>query len=109
MYTRIWNHEFAERLLQLEADGWKLPPASIRFDTDPEEQRRLLETGRVRRASAGQAALSLNVKEGDLIQPAGLYASNEDMFAFMIHPDRHVRDGSKYGLMKGFMLWNSEV
>ena len=31
------------------------------------------------------------------------------MFAFMIHPDRHLRDGSKYGLMKGFMLWNSEV
>ena len=28
IYTRIWNHEFAERLLRLETDGWKVPPAS---------------------------------------------------------------------------------
>jgi len=53
--------------------------------------------------------VSLSIREGDEIGPAGLYASFEDMFAFMVHPDKVIRDGSKEGLQRGFLVWNSEV
>src|SRR5438128_6919209 len=98
-YTRIWNSEVAERLLGLESDGWRVPPARPlhTFTSD------LLKPAAYRYATKADAALSLTVREGDPIGPSGLYASNEDMFAFMIHPERVIRDGSPGGLMRGFM------
>ena len=98
-YTRIWNYSIIERLLGLEIHGWKTPPAR------PAEP----GSGNTRIATAADAALSLTVREGDTIGPAGLYASFEDLFVFQVHPERIIRDGSEGGLMRGFLLWNSEV
>jgi hypothetical protein len=108
-YTRIWNNDVVRRLLPLEADGWKVPPAYAKFGGNGPETEAALTADRVRRATAEQAALSLSIGEGDLIQPSGLYASSEDMFAFMVHPEKVIRDGSPEGLMRGFFVWNSEV
>ena len=41
-------------------------------------------------------------------KPSGLYASDRDMFAFMINTDNKVEIG-KNSFNKGFFLWNSEV
>lgn len=98
-YTRIWNSDITERLVDLQSQGWTTPPARPATDDD----------ANTRICTPEQAALSLTVRAGDTIGPAGLYASFEDMFAFMIHPERVIDDGSAGGLMRGFFVWNSEV
>lgn len=100
-YGRIWNHSIVDRLMGLEADGWKVPPAYVPWNG--------CEGIRTRVATPADAALSLTVREGQTIAPAGLYASFEDMFAFMVNPERVIRDGSAEGLLRGVMVWNSEV
>jgi len=98
-YSRLWNYLVVKKLMELEQDGWTVAPAFSLHN----------KSERTRIATATQAALSLNVKAGDVIGPAGLYASFEDLFVFMVHPQRIIRDGSPNGLMRGFCLWNSEV
>lgn len=101
-YARIWNHEIVDRLMNLP-EGWRVPPAR------PRGQR--TERGRYATAADVLAnrgtALSVNV--GDWIEPAGLYASDHDMFAFMVNENAVVNDGSSHGLARGFFVWNSEV
>src|SRR5215510_11477 len=97
IYTRIWNYTIVERLLKMEKEGWIVPPAYA------------IDGTRTRKATKEEAAVSLTIKEGDVIGPAGLYASFEDMFAFMVHPDKVIRDGTPDGLQRGFLVWNSEV
>lgn len=41
--------------------------------------------------------------------PPSLYAGDRDMFAFLIHPDRRIKDGTDEGLARGFIIGNSEV
>jgi hypothetical protein len=43
------------------------------------------------------------------LQPSGLYASDRDMFAFMVNDSRRINDGTDEGLARGFFVWNSEV
>jgi hypothetical protein len=43
-----------------------------------------------------------------MIAPAGLYASDHDMFVFLVHTDRVVRAGNRM-LMRGCFFRNSEV
>lgn len=100
-YARIWNHEIVERLLNLP-EGWMVPPAR------PSGSR----TARGRAATQAdvltrRGPLSVNV--GDWIEPAGLYASDHDMFAFMVNENAVINDGSQHGLARGFFVWNSEV
>lgn len=101
-YKRIWNYEVCERLLPLSADGWRAPPArpSGRADSRarPATEADLLDR---------RGFLSVNV--GDMIAPAGLYASDHDMFAFLVNEERRIEDGSDDGLARGFFVWNSEV
>lgn len=108
-YTRIWNSDIVERLLPLQDSGWMTPPARPHSSGEFADDLLTGDNTVLRRATKQQAAISLTVQEGDIIGPAGLYASFEDMFAFMIHPDRVIDDGSKGGLMRGFFVWNSEV
>lgn len=76
-YSRIWNWEIAERLLDYEAMGWQ--PARPDF----------------------------RIKSDDF--PA-LYASDHDLFAFICHPDRVIREsGNPDGLKRGIIAINSEV
>ena len=41
--------------------------------------------------------------------PSGLYASDHDMFAFLVAPDRVISDGGGGSLMRGIFVRNSEV
>lgn len=94
-YSRIWNAEITGRLLSL--DGWIVPPAYAHAG-DP----------RARPATAADCGSHTRIQPGDMIGPAGLYASAHDMFAFLIHPDRTVKAGERE-LFRGVMVWNSEV
>ena len=102
-YARIWNGEIVERLIGLQDDGWRVPPA---------------RPARIGQAGTREATIAdcltagdfgLSVQLGDLIAPAGLYASDHDMFVFMVNETRRIEDGSKGGLSRGFFVSNSEV
>lgn len=100
-YSRIWNDSIAEKLLQLQDQGWVAPPAYVPWNG--------CEGIETRIATAADAALSLTIKPGMTIAPAGLYASFEDMFVFLVQPGKVIADGSASGLMRGIIVWNSEV
>ena len=100
-YSRIWNWEVLNRLIPLYDNGWKVPPARPPSGNVP--TRIATEDDII--ASGGM--LSVNV--GDEIAPAGIYGSDHDMFVFMVHPDRHIDDGTDQGMHRGFFVWNSEV
>jgi len=103
LYTRIWNWEVVKRLLPLQEQGWRTPPARPAFEnqsgTRPATAQDVLEV------KAG----GLSINEGDLIAPAGLYASDHDMFAYMINEKARIADGTPEGLSRGFFVENSEV
>lgn len=76
-YSRIWNWEVAERLMDLESRGWTPATPDIR-----------------------------DMGDGRL----PLYASDHDMFAFIMHPDRVIKEpGNPSGLKRGLIASNSEV
>lgn len=102
-YSRIWNCQVVRLLQQLGAD-WRTPPARPAFENQPG----------ARPATAAdilpnQGDFALQIKVGDLIAPAGLYASDHDMFAFLVNENRRIDDGSGAGLARGFFVINSEV
>jgi hypothetical protein len=101
-YSRLWNHSISEKLLRLEDMGWTTAPAYVPWGKEAADFN-------TRIATPEQAALSLTIKAGDVIAPAGLYASFEDMFVFLVQKDRVIADGSASGLMRGLIVWNSEV
>jgi hypothetical protein len=99
-YSRIWNHEIVERLIELPSE-WRVPPARP-ASTDP-RSRPATEADLLDRKGM------LSIKVGDMIAPAGLYASEEDMFVFMVDESRPIYDGTPEGLARGFFITNSEV
>jgi Domain of unknown function (DUF932) len=103
VYSRIWDYQIAEYLIELEAHGWKAPPARP-IRQGQKGTRRATEEDMLR---AGEFGLSVNV--GDLIAPAGIYVSDHDCFAFMVDNERRISDGSDEGLGRGFFAENSEV
>lgn len=103
-YTRVWNHLIVDALRNLQDEGWVVPPA--RPTNQPGERTRIATEADV--VDFGDSPLSVQV--GDEIAPAGLYASDHDMFAFLIHPDRVVENGlSPAGMRRGTMIRQSEV
>ncbi len=102
-YDRIWNADITARLSHLPRFGWQVPPA---------RPAREGQAG-TRKATAADVLAGprwgLSVKEGDDIAPAGLYASDRDMFAFMVDDSHRIQDGSEHGLARGFFIQNSEV
>lgn len=88
IYSRIWNYEVTERLLDYEAKGWvPARPTMAQF------------------VASGQDAAGRPLE-----QSAALYASDHDMFAFILHPDRVVKEeGNPQGLLRGLIAINSEV
>ncbi len=98
-YDRIWNADITARLHHLAADGWRNPPS--RTGAVSGEQ--------VRVATADDCMGASFVQPGDLISPGGLYASDRDMFAFMVDPSKRIDDGTQDGLFRGFFVQNSEV
>ena len=84
-YRRIWNSDVAERLEQLVEDQpyWKLPQGYNRFQSETDTR---------------------------TMAPRGCYASDHDMFVFLIDEDHPVEvRGQTQPLKRGFFVWNSEV
>lgn len=103
-YTRIWNSDITSRLLDMPIHGWQVPPARP-ARTGQKGTRVATDADVLRGAGFG---LSINV--GDEIAPAGLYASDHDMFVFMVNNDKRIAEpGNPDGLARGFMVGNSEV
>ena len=104
-YTRIWNSDITSRLLTLPEQGWQVPPA--RPAREGQAGSRPATEADVLR---GHNHASLGISVGDMIAPAGLYASDHDMFAFMVQNDRRITEpGNPDGLARGFFVSNSEV
>jgi hypothetical protein len=97
-YGRVHNHKIVKYLMDMEG-GWRPPPARPATEND----------SRARLATAEDVRVSTLVKEGDMIAPAGLYLSQEDMFCFLVDPDTRIADGTDGGLSRGFFVTNSEV
>lgn len=103
-YTRIWNSDITSRLLRLPEDGWQVPPA--RPVRNGQRGTRVATVDDVLRG----AGFGLSINVGDEIAPAGLYASDHDMFVFMVNNDRRISEpGNPDGLARGFFVSNSEV
>lgn len=104
-YQRIWNFEIANRLAKLEADGWKAPPARP-CNARPDQIRIATDADVLRSSKAG-----LGIKVGDQIGPSGLYASDRDMFTFLVNEGNPLTNPADptTPLSRGFFCWNSEV
>lgn len=97
-YTRIWNYDIVEKLSRFVSRGWRTPPA--RPHNCPQD--------RIRVATAHDVMSGSRIQIGEKIGPAGLYASDRDMFMLFINPDRAIEDGETI-LYRGFIVENSEV
>lgn len=103
-YDRVWNWEVMERVkAQMVPNGWVVPPAR---PCRPGQKN-------TRKATAAdilpnQGDFGLKVSIGDDIAPAGLYASDHDMFAFLVNQTDPIFDGAKL-LNRGVFIQNSEV
>lgn len=102
-YSRLWNADVVQALSPATQMGWMVPPARPVRD-DPRARRATKED-----IVPGQDAFGLSVKVGDMIAPAGCYASDRDMFVFMVNPERVIDVDGSDSLMRGFFVWNSEV
>jgi len=104
-YARIWNWEVAERLDSLTSNGWRVPPA--RPSTEGQPGARAATAADLLDTDAG---MGLSVKVGDIIAPAGLYASDHDMFVFLVNEQNRIAEpGNPSGLARGVFVENSEV
>lgn len=101
-YSRVWDREIVGRLITLQEDGWRVPTA--RPVRPGQKGTRKATKADVLNSAHGM----LGIREGDDIAPAGLYASDRDMFAFMVDDSRRISTPSG-DLFRGFFLWNSEV
>jgi hypothetical protein len=99
-YSRLWNVDVVNALVPATERGWMVPPARPAGD-DPRAR-----PATIADIVPGQDSFGLAVRPGDLIAPAGVYASDRDMFVFLVHPERIIDTG---GLMRGVFIWNSEV
>lgn len=103
-YARFWNCEVFEALEPLTDAGWRTPPARPTGPNDP-RSRRAEPADCLKRSGEFWGT----VKPGEWIAPAGIYASDHDMFAFLINEDMRIDDGTPDGLARGFFVSNSEV
>ena len=89
MYKRIWNSDITQRLvaLQVSNPNWKNPMAYA--------------------ITAPGVDGNWPTMSGEMV-PSGLYASDHDMFAFLVDESKTL-EGSPQGLNRGFFCWNSEV
>ncbi len=106
-YGYIPNFKIAEGLEQLAKFGWRVAPARPAPGEKGKNTRRATKADILQNSKIGWDG---NIKVGDVIGPAGLYAGDRDMFAFLISEGKPVDDGSgKHGLNRGIFVRNSEV
>jgi hypothetical protein len=99
-YARIWNYQICDRLQHLPG-RWVAPLARPRWP----EQESWDATQEDIATMGGRSFLTV----GEKVAASGRYASDHDMFAFLISPDSFIDDGSPDGLCRGIMVKNSEV
>jgi hypothetical protein len=88
LYSRIWNYEVVDRLLEYESNGWVPARPTMQAFIDR----------------------GTDAKGQPIEQSTALYASDHDMFAFITHPDRIIKEeGNPAGLLRGLIAINSEV
>jgi hypothetical protein len=97
-YARVWDAEVVEALERLQ--GWRTPAGRV-----PPGYRGATRAATEADILPGQIWIS----PGTAIAPSGLYASDHDMFAFLVAPDRVIDDGTGKPLMRGIFVRNSEV
>ena len=102
-YGRIWNTDIADRLVDLTNRGWRVPPGRP-FSGKDDRWRRATTSDVL--TIKGMGGLSIEV--GDKISPSGVYASDRDMFVFMIN-EQEISIPGKPPLYRGFFVSNSEV
>lgn len=103
-YDRVWNYQLVEKIIsQLSPAGWRAPPAR-----PAHENQKGTRAATAADILPNQGDFGLAIKEGDLIAPAGLYASDHDMFVFLVNMASVIEDGGKL-LNQGLFLQNSEV
>lgn len=102
-YSRLWNADIITALSPALDKGWMVPPARPSV-YDPRARPATLAD-----IVPGQDAFGLAVKAGDMIAPAGCYASDRDMFVFLVNPNRVIDVNGSEALMRGVFIWNSEV
>lgn len=103
-YDRVWNWELCTMLDRASHNGWVVPPARP-VSSNSARQRPATESDVLRASSHS----GLGIKVGDMIAPAGLYASDKDMFAFMVNENIGYNFGNGETLYRGFFISNSEV
>jgi hypothetical protein len=99
-YDRVWNWMVAEQVQKrLIERGWRTPPAMPSSHARPED---------CRPATQEDLSPHTNVRLGQMIAPAGLYASDHDMFLFVVNDREGLEEnGSAYA--RGAFIQNSEV
>lgn len=102
VYARFWGDWCSRMLFAARDGGFRVPPA--RPARHGQAGTRLATEGDV----IATAHASLGIKVGDAIAPAGLYAGDRNMFAFMVHEGRIDMGGGRF-LSPGFFMENSEV
>lgn len=104
-YSRIWNYEIAERLLEMEGRGWEGAKPTMAWGADPDVCILCQGSGRGRAGGNG----CVQCRGTGKAQPA-LYASDHDMFAFVINKQAMVEDPVNHTPLYRGMIWeNSEV
>lgn len=98
-YNRVWDADLITRVRVLEDEGWRVPaglaPPGYKGPTRLSNPSDILP---------GQ----INIGAGQPIAPSGLYASDHDVFVFLVAPDRTIGSGTDT-MMRGVFVRNSEV
>lgn len=101
-YDRVWDADVCEMLVRMGDYGWRVPAGLEPWGGQYKGPTRIATAEDI---LPGQ----INIRPGMTIAPSGLYASDHDMFAFLVAPDRVVEDGTGGALMRGIFVRNSEV
>ena len=110
-YTRIWNWEIAERLLDLEARfGWTPAKPTTHWGAETIGTCIICQgTGKSISPETNEEG-PCNYCKGTGRELPALYASDHDLFAFLVNHELTVEEkGSDGALFKGVIVENSEV
>lgn len=108
-YSRIWNWEVTKRLLSLQSQGWEPAKPTSHWGSDTVGQCIMCQ------GSGSTADGSCQYCKGTGKELPALYASDHDMFAFLMMSNCYIPQpvtssiGSDRPLYKGMIVENSEV
>lgn len=110
-YTRIWNYEVAERLLDLQ-NTWKWAPAkpTTHWGDETIGQCIICHGTGIQPGSEDANPPICTYCKGTGRELPSLYASDHDLFAFLVNSDLTIEEkGSDGAIFKGVIVENSEV